>query len=111
MTLARALAGLMGPYGEQDVVAVMSVFSSRAGTALNLQEVSRLSGLPVERVRRIANVLVDAVVLDFEGGDAYCYERDVAVELELQLLVDRTRAHREHLQDNVARFRSRREQW
>lgn len=111
MTLARALAGLMGPYGEQDVVAVMSVFSSRAGTALGLEELSRLSGVPVERVRRVADALVEALVLDFEGGDAYCYERDVAVELELRMLLERTYAHREHLQDNVARFRSRREQW
>jgi hypothetical protein len=106
VTLARALARIPGPTAHEDVAEIMKVFSSRAGQPVGLDDVARLSGLPLDRVRVVADALADALVLDFVGGETYRYDRDVAVELELRSLTDRLHAHREHLQDNVARFRS-----
>jgi hypothetical protein len=108
VTLARALARITGPGAHEDVVAVMKVFSGRAGQPVDLCDVVRLSGVSRDRARLVVQALADTLVLDFEGGEAYRYDRDVAVELELQSLIDRLCAHREHLQDNVARFRSHR---
>lgn len=111
MTLAKALANLSSREAEEDLVAVMSVFSSRAGQPLSVQEASRLAGVPMERASLVAKALKDAFVLDSEGGDAYRYDRDVAVEMELRSLAERLSAHRRHLQDNVTKFRFSRGQF
>lgn len=109
MTLARALARL-APCREVegDVVAVMEVFARRPDETMRVPDVVRQTGLAEDRVETILRALVEALVLDFDGV-GYRYERDVAVEMELRALRDRLRAHREHLQGNVARFRTHRD--
>lgn len=110
MTLARALAQLASTFaGEEDLAAVMGVFSRRPGEDLRVSDVARQAGLPEERTEAVARALADAHVLDFDGAGACRYDRDIAVEMELQALRDRLRAHREHLQGNVARFRAHRD--
>lgn len=110
MTLARALAALAArPGSEEDLVSVMDVFSRHVGEGLRVHDVVGRTGLPAERIEAIAQALAQAHVLDFDGADAYRYDRDVAVEMELQSLRDRLRACREHLQGNVARFRAHRD--
>ncbi|MDI6711924.1 MAG: hypothetical protein QMD96_01665 [Anaerosomatales bacterium] len=110
MTLARALAQLAScREAEDDVVAVMDVFGRHPGDTVQVLDVVRQTGLAEDRAEAILRALVAALVLDFDGAGGYRYERDVAVEMELRALKDRLRAHREHLQGNVARFRAHRD--
>ncbi|MCX8006656.1 MAG: hypothetical protein N3B11_00880 [Coriobacteriia bacterium] len=112
MTLARALALLPSrPESDEDVVAIMAVLARHPGEAFCVEDLSRRTGIPCDRAKRVLDALSAALVLDCTDVGSYRYERDVAVELELRSLSDRLRAHREHLQGNVVRFRLNRDRY
>ncbi len=109
VSLARALSRLPD---DHDTVAVLrdavTFFSHHPDEWVPVADLARRTGNLLLQVRPVLNALRDAYVLDFDDvPEAYRYRYDVGVAIEFDAFLNRSRAHENHMQTNVARFRER----
>lgn len=108
MSLARALAALPPDEDVEDAVQdIIVLFSHHAGEWFTIEDAARRVARTRPEAQRVLEALRAAFVLDFDGADSYRYKYDVGVSIEIDQFLHRTRAQKNHVQTNVARFRER----
>jgi hypothetical protein len=80
--------------------------SHHAGEWMRVTEVSRRLEHPEHHVTVILSKLADGFVLHSDG-DRFRYDRNPAVDLDVQRFLTKSEAHSRLAQDNLARFRDR----
>lgn len=109
MSLARALTKLACD-GETERVLrdVLSLFGHHVSEWLSESDVQIKTGHTCGEVHAVLPVLSDSYVLEFDRASGrYRYGGDIAVGIEIDAFVRRVGAHQNHVQTNVAKFRSR----
>lgn len=109
VSLARALSRLPDDHDTESVIRdVVTLLSRHTDEWLTAEEIARRTGNLRVEVRPVLNALRDAFVLDFDDvPESFRYRYDVGVSIEIEEFVNRSRAHENHMQTNVARFRER----
>lgn len=110
MSLARALSRLPEDSGTEMVVRdVLMLFSKHQREWMTVDDVRRRTGHSPVAVERILATFKDSYVLNARVGDPveYTFTGDIALVVEIDSFVRRIRAHRDHMQSNVAKFRER----
>jgi DNA-binding IclR family transcriptional regulator len=109
VSLARALTRLPCDVETERVLRdVLSVFGHHASEWLSERDIQTKTGHSGSEVHAVLPVLSDSYVLDFDGESGrYRYGGDVALGIEIDTFMRRVRVHQNHVQTNVARFRSR----
>lgn len=109
MSLARALSRL-SPDHETEVIIcdIVTFFSHHRDQWVTSDDVAQKTGNLAFQLRPILEALRDSYVLDFDDvPGAFRYRYDVGVSIEFDEFLNRSRAHENHVQTNVARFRER----
>ncbi|MCE5204409.1 MAG: hypothetical protein ABFC80_03405 [Coriobacteriales bacterium] len=108
MSLARALAALPSD-GEVEATVedVVVLFSHHPGEWIDAHDVAKRVARPVVQTEPVLKALAQAFVLDFDGSSSYRYQYDIGVSVEIEQFLHRARAQKNHVQNNVARFRER----
>ena len=91
---------------ENAVREVLELMSSHAGEPLTPDRVADRLNRPEHSVQVVLSSLAAGYILKADG-DAYRYERDPVVELDVQRFLRRSGQHSQLVQDNLARFRDR----
>jgi DNA-binding IclR family transcriptional regulator len=91
---------------ENAVREVLELMSSHAGESLTPDRVADRLNRPEHSVQVILSSLAAGYILKADE-DAYRYERDPVVELDVQRFLRRSGQHSQLVQDNLARFRDR----
>ncbi|MBN2404116.1 MAG: hypothetical protein JXE06_00895 [Coriobacteriia bacterium] len=110
MSLARALSRLPEDSGtEMAVRDVLMLFSKHQHEWLTAEDVHRRTGHVPGTVERILETFKDTYVLSSRPDQPpeYAFTGDIAVVVEIDSFVRRIRARKDHVQGNVAKFRSR----
>ncbi len=107
MSLDRALRELPCDRGTENAVRdVLQLMIASAGHKFTPREVAGRLGRSEDPIKVILSSLAAGNVLEAEGN-AYAYERHPALELDVQRFMQRSGAHNQLAQDNLARFRDR----
>jgi hypothetical protein len=107
MGLDRALRDLPGDRGTRNAVSeVLKLMTASVGRSLTPLEVAGRLGRSEGPIKVILSSLAEGKVLEAEGN-GYAYERHPALELDVQRFIERSGAHNQAAQDNLARFRDR----
>ena len=107
MSLDRALHGLPGDRATENVVRdVLELLTSHPGHRYTASDAASSLSRSEHLVEVILSSLATGYVLKADG-DAYRYERDTAVELEVQRYLRKSGQHSQLAQDNLAKFRGR----
>jgi hypothetical protein len=107
MGLDRALKGLPGDRATENAVRdVLQFMTSHVGRRFTAGEVAGNLSRSEHLVEVILSSLATGYILKADG-DAYRYERDTAVELEVQRYLRKSGQHSQLAQDNLAKFRGR----
>lgn len=109
VSLARALSRLPDDHDTLAVVRdVVTFMSHHTDEWISVADIAQRTGNLMLQVRPVLNTLRDTFVLDFDDApEAFRYRYDVGVSIEIDAFLDRSRAHENHMQTNVARFRER----
>lgn len=107
MGLDRALRDLPGDRATETAVRdVLQVMTKNAGHRFTPHELAHRLGRQDDPVQVILSTLAKGFVLEAEGG-AYAYERDPILEMDVQHFLERAGAHKQLVEDNLAKFRGR----
>jgi len=105
--LDRALHGLPDDRGTETTVReVLQLMSRHAGEWMRSADVSRSVERPERSVAVILSTLADGYVLNSDG-ERFRYVHDPVVDMDIQRFLNRSAAHSQHVQNNVALFRNR----
>jgi len=110
VSLARALSRLPEDDGTETVVRdVLTLFSKHEREWLTAEDVRRRTGHVQVAVDRVLTALKDSYVVNARAGEPveYSFTGDIALVVEIDSFVRRIRVHRDHVQNNVAKFRER----
>lgn len=110
MSLARALSRLPEDSGTEMIVRdILVLFSKHEREWLTADDVRRRTGHAGSSVERVLGTFKDSFVLDSRIGEPveYAFTGDIALVVEIDSFVRRIRAHRDHVENNVAKFRER----
>ncbi len=110
MSLARALSRLPEDSGTEMIVRdVLMLFSKHQREWLTVDDVRHRTGYAEVTIERILSTFKDSYVLNSRVGEPteYAFTGDIALVVEIDSFVRRIRAHRDHVQNNVAKFRER----
>ncbi len=108
MGLARALAALPQDARVRDALFdVIVLLHAHPGEWFDVFDVARRTGHDEHLVSIVVGALEDGFVLDCDGAGGFRYVRDVCTDLEMDDLIRRVRAEREHVRENLNRFRGR----
>ena len=91
---------------ENAIREVLELMSSHSGESLTAGRIAGRLNRPEHSVEVILSTLAAGYILKADG-DAYRYERDPVVELDVQRYLRRSGQHSQLVQDNLARFRDR----
>jgi hypothetical protein len=107
MSLDRALRGLPGDRATESVVReVLEIMISHTGHRYTATEVANRLSRSEHLIEVILSSLAAGYILKADG-DSFRYERDTAVELDVQRYLRKSGHHSQLAQDNLARFRDR----
>ncbi|GAB4289735.1 MAG: hypothetical protein Kow0067_15790 [Coriobacteriia bacterium] len=109
MSLARALERLSADSATELALRdVLVLFSRHTDEWLTADEVARKTGHGGADITPLLDVLARSYVLDFDDdAPRYRFGGDVVLSLEIDSFVRHVRAHREHMETNVAKYRQR----
>ena len=91
---------------ENAIREVLELMSSHSGESLTAGRIAGRLNRSEHSVEVILSTLAAGYILKADG-DAYRYERDPVVELDVQRYLRRSGQHSQLVQDNLARFRDR----
>jgi hypothetical protein len=107
MGLDRALRDLPGDRATETAVRdVLQLMVAHTGRPFTPREMADRLGRPEDSIKVILSTLAKGLVLEADG-EAYAYERDSILELDVQRFLQRSGVHSQLAQDNLARFRDR----
>jgi DNA-binding IclR family transcriptional regulator len=107
MGLDRAMRGLPGDRAtELAVHDVLTLMSNHPGHTFTTHEIASRVGRPDGTVGVILSTLAAGYILKADE-DTYTYERDPILQMDIQRFLEKSGAHVQFVQDNLARFRDR----
>jgi DNA-binding GntR family transcriptional regulator len=107
MGLDRALSELPCDRGTENAVRdVLKLMTAQSGHRFTAREIAGRLSRSEDPIKVILSTLAAGHVLEAEGN-AYAYERDPALELDVKRFMQRSEVHNQLAQDNLARFRDR----
>lgn len=87
---------------------VIVLLSHHTGEWFSSAEVASRTGFAEAETTQVLEALRRGFVVDFDGDHgAFRYERDPAVEFEIEVFLRRSTVQEAHAQKNVARYRQR----
>ncbi|MDO9557280.1 MAG: hypothetical protein Q7J82_06835 [Coriobacteriia bacterium] len=110
MSLARALSRLPEDGGHEMIVRdILMLFSKHQREWMTADDVWCRTGHASAAAERILETLRESYVFNSRVGEPteYAFTGDIALVVEIDSFVKRIRAHRDHMQSNVAKFRER----
>jgi hypothetical protein len=107
VSLDKALGRLSGDRATDHLVReILQMLRVRPGESSSAADLARRLERPEASVAVVLSELADAYVLRRDGLN-YCYERDFALELDVDRFLARVESHSATGQANVAKFRDR----
>jgi DNA-binding IclR family transcriptional regulator len=107
VSLDRALGRLPGDRATEHLVReIIQMLRVRPGEPMSAADVARRLERPASSVAVVLLELADAYVLRRDGL-SYSYERDLALELDVDRFMTRAESHSAMSQANIAKFRDR----